>query len=122
MRNHSQNRIARYISTLTASCRAAKVASLVAVCAAGVFGGVGSASAATIYSDDFSGSSSTDLNGTTPDVSTTLAKWVAASSVKADGSFGTTDTDYTATLAFTPEDNKTYALEASIVGLTGITR
>lgn len=68
----------------------------------------------TIFSDDFSGDSS-DLNGTTPDVTPNGEAWVASPLFNSDGS--TEDAAGSATLAFTPEDGLVYTLDASISGL-----
>jgi len=77
-----------------------------------------SANAAVIYSDDFSGSGAAELNGTTPDVTTGGATWVATSNYKADGSF-TLANNATMTLAFTPVDGLVYTLDAQIEDLGG---
>ena len=72
-----------------------------------------SANAAIIYMDDFSGSSTAALHGTTPDVTTNGNTWVANSVYKADGSF-TWAEFATMTLAFTPENGTVYTLDAQI--------
>jgi hypothetical protein len=72
---------------------------------------IGSARAEVIYSDDFSGGSGTDLNGTTPDVTTGGATWTAAAVYKADGSFANGGV---LTLPFTPVDGLIYTLDVSI--------
>ncbi len=79
---------------------------------------VSSANAAVIYSDDFSGSNTDGLNGTTPDVTTGGATWVAASNYKADGSF-TVGNPVNMTLAFTPVDGTVYTLDAQIENVGG---
>jgi hypothetical protein len=71
--------------------------------------------AATIFSDDFSGGSGDPLDGTTPDVTTGGATWVAASIFNADGT--TEDNAGSATLAFTPTSGFIYTLDASFSGL-----
>ena len=48
---------------------------------------VGSADAAQIFFDDFSGGAATELHGTTPDVTPSGESWIARSTFKADGSF-----------------------------------
>jgi len=63
-----------------------------------------------LFQDDFDGTG--PLNGTTPDITTGGAAWVAGSGFGADGTVATTRT--TATLAFTPETNKLYRLQARI--------
>lgn len=79
---------------------------------------VGSANAGQIYFDDFSGSGAADLHGTTPDVTTGGAAWVARSVYKADGSFSW-ESFATMSLAFTPVDGRVYTLDAKIENLTG---
>ena len=76
------------------------------------------ANAGVIFSDDFSGGATVDLNGTTPDVTTGGVTWVATSNYKADGSF-TLDAPATMTLAFTPVDGRVYTLDAQIEDLGG---
>ena len=72
--------------------------------------------AVTIFSDDFSGDGSA-LNGSTPDMTTVGAAWVAAPAFRLDGSI--TPTSGSATLAFTPVDGQIYTLDASLLGVTG---
>ena len=79
---------------------------------------VGSANAGLIYSDDFSGSAAADLNGTTPDITTTGESWVARSVYKADGSFSW-EANAAMSLAFTPADGLVYTLDAKIENVTG---
>ena len=79
---------------------------------------VGSAGAGQIYFDDFSGDANDDLNGTTPDVSTTGATWVARETYKADGSF-TWEAFASMSLAFTPVDGLVYTLDAKFENVTG---
>lgn len=78
----------------------------------------GSASAATLFQDNFDGSSS-DLNGTTPDTTTGGAAWVAETGFNADGTV-TGGGSGSATLAFTPVDGKVYTLDVSF-GATSYT-
>jgi hypothetical protein len=83
-----------------------------------------SANAATIFSDDFSGLATTNLHGTTPDVTTGGATWVAStapSAYKADGS-STTTTEGSMTLAFTPVDGTVYTLDATFENISGSQR
>ena len=80
---------------------------------------IGSAGAAQIYSDDFSGLDADVLNGTTPDVSTTGESWVASPTCMADGSFTTPVAFTTMTLAFTPVDGFVYTLDAQIEDIGG---
>ena len=81
---------------------------------------VGSAHATQIYFDDFSGSAGDDLNGTTPDVSTTGESWIATSpDVKADGSFTSPSNATSMTLAFTPADGFVYTLDVQIENVSG---
>ena len=74
------------------------------------------AKADIIFSDDFDGDTS-DLNGTTPDITTNGAAWVACPAFKKDGSiepnFGS------ATLAYTPVDGFVYTLDVSLRGVVG---
>jgi hypothetical protein len=86
----------------------------VAVVVLGIVGmTVGSANAGQIYFDDFSGGAGTDLNGTTPDVTTGGETWVATSEYKADGTYTGIDTG-PMTLAFTPVDGREYTLDMSV--------
>jgi hypothetical protein len=71
-----------------------------------------------IFSDDFSGDATVDLNGTTPDVTTGGATWVASLDYKADGSFADT-AEGSMSLAFTPVDGKVYTLDATLENLNG---
>jgi len=71
------------------------------------------AQADVLFQDDFNGSGS--LNGTSPDITTGGAAWVAGTAFGADGSVGAIATNKTsATLAFTPEADKVYRLQARI--------
>ena len=74
----------------------------------------------TIYQDDFSGADS-PLNGTTPDVSTTGASWVAAPTFEDDGDSVAGNLGGSATLSFTPVDGSVYTLETSIRDIVGDT-
>jgi hypothetical protein len=76
---------------------------------------ISAANAATIFSHDFSGSSTTNLNGTAVDVGT--GNWVAASVFKQNGAVS--GGSGSATLAFTPQQNTEYQLDARITGVTG---
>jgi hypothetical protein len=67
-----------------------------------------------LFSEDFEGDGS-DLNETTPDVTTDDANWVAAPIFTADGTTG--NSAGSATLAFTPVDGLIYTLDASISDL-----
>jgi hypothetical protein len=84
--------------------------------------GISQASAAVIYSDSFSGSSATELNGSTPSITTGGATWIASGEWLADGSVSTTfvspevNTDVVAYLPFTPTSGNIY--ELSLTGLT----
>ena len=72
-----------------------------------------SANAGVIYFDDFDGSGTSGLDGTTPDVTTGGATWTAAAVFKADGFFVNANYNLM-TLAFTPDDGLVYTLDASI--------
>ena len=72
--------------------------------------------ATVIYSDDFSGGTG-DINGTTPDVSTTGAAWVSAPVFNQDGSLDSGPGSMT--LALTPDNDFIYTLDASLRGVTG---
>ena len=65
----------------------------------------------TIYLDDFSGTTVTQLHGTTPDVGGTA--WAAHSGFKADGTFGV-NAQKGAFLPFAPAANSKYILEATM--------
>jgi autotransporter-associated beta strand protein len=69
----------------------------------------------TIYSDDFSGLSTSPLNGTTPDVTADDATWVAGNGLRANGS---TTAVYTAALPFQPQPNRIYNLSAILNSLS----
>lgn len=73
-----------------------------------------SASAAVIFSDDFSGDSS-DLNGASPDVGSST--WVASNVFNRDGSID--PNPGSATLAFTPSNGNVYRLDTSLSGVSG---
>jgi hypothetical protein len=93
---------------------------LVAAVAGLVLAMAGTANAALLFYDDFSGDAGTDLNGTTPDVTTGGATWVATSpDVKADGSFTSPSNVTSMTLAFTPANGTVYTLDAQIEDLGG---
>ena len=75
-----------------------------------------------LFSDNFDGSSG-DIHGTTPDVTTAAATWVAAEQFDADGlivdSTGGGIRGGSATLAFTPFNGLIYTLDASFTGVSG---
>lgn len=69
------------------------------------------ATAATvIYQDDFSGGSTTDLNGLAPDVRPGAEVWAANPLFKADGLVGPGANDASAWLPFTPQAGNIYTL------------
>ncbi len=71
----------------------------------------------TLYYDNFDGASGTDLDGTTPDITTGGNVWDAGLSVDADGYYsalGSSGTMFTAVLPFTPIIGAVYELSASI--------
>ncbi|MEZ5302010.1 MAG: PEP-CTERM sorting domain-containing protein [Verrucomicrobiales bacterium] len=70
---------------------------------------------AVIFSDDFSGTGGTDLNGSLPDVTTGGAAWVAAPVFNQDGEID--PGPGSATLAFTPANGLIYTLDVSMTGL-----
>lgn len=74
---------------------------------------VGSAHGATLFEDNFDGGGG-DLNGTTPDVTTAAATWVAPGTWNADGTVTGTSSGGSATLAFTPVDGLIYTLDVSL--------
>jgi hypothetical protein len=90
--------------------RAAAVVALLAMAV------VGQAGMKIIYSDDFSGSATDPLNGTTPDISANRDIWQAGSYVHANGSYGdgVTGHMWTATLPWTPVAGTMYELEAKV--------
>ena len=61
---------------------------------------VGPLSAAVLFQDDFSGSGSTNLNGTTPDITQGTTTWVADTEYKADGTGTATATTNTSIRAY----------------------
>jgi hypothetical protein len=69
-----------------------------------------------LFSNDFGGDIS-DLDGTTPDVTTGGAAWVASPNFNQDGSID--EGAGSATLAFTPFNDLVYTLEASLRGVSG---
>ncbi len=89
----------------------------VVVCAAGA------AQGAVLFSDDFSGSSSDNLNGATPDVTTGGATWAANTVMKADGSFTGSDSTAEALLAINGglaiESGYIYTLQATLTTSSG---
>ena len=73
----------------------------------------------TIYADDFSGDSATDLNGLAPDTAPDSETWASsttASAWKADGSIAGNagSTWRNAFLPFAPENNKAYTLSLDV--------
>jgi hypothetical protein len=74
------------------------------------------AAAEILFSDDFSGDGS-DLNDSTPNVTTGGATWVACPAFKRDGLI--TPSSGSATLAFSPVDGEVYTLDLSLSGVTG---
>jgi hypothetical protein len=70
-----------------------------------------------LFSHAFGGDS-TDLNGTSPDVTTGSANWIASAEFNQDGTTG--DGPGSATLAFTPFNGLVYTLEASYSGLSAL--
>jgi hypothetical protein len=84
-------------------------------------GNYASAQCGVIYYDDFNGSGSTDLNGTTPDITTNDATWQAfcvnGSYVYADGSYGgLAGKSFIAALPspFIPDIGAVYELSATV--------
>lgn len=65
-----------------------------------------------IFTEDFAGDDTTELNESTPDTTTNGAAWVSSSNFKTDGSFG--GSAGSATLAFSPVDGLIYQLDASV--------
>ena len=97
------------------SSLAAKAA--IAVAAVAALGLLAStASASTIYSDSFPGSSSVTLNGTTPATDATGATWTADTAWSASGSVdeSTTSGAWNAYLPFTPASGQIYTLSEGI--------
>ena len=77
----------------------------------------GSAQAAIIYFDDFSGSGAANLHGTTPDITPTGTEtWTAHSTFKADGYNAEWWNGYReATLPFTPSSGWVYTLSLGVL-------
>lgn len=75
-----------------------------------------SASAVTLYFDDFSGSSGDSLIGTTPDTTVGANTWTGSSVWRADGSFNyiSDQTVKSAVLSFTPVAGNIYTLSANV--------
>jgi hypothetical protein len=107
---------------MNARCRGLALAGAIGV---GLWAAAGSASGQVIYSDDFSGSSATDLAGTAPDVRPGAETWAlgtgdsgtAAVRWKADGSvLGSTTGggNATAILPFTPVAGNIYELSVEL--------
>jgi hypothetical protein len=96
-----------------------------------VFAGLALATASaqtTLFSDNFDGDPATSLNGTTPDITTVGATWVAMNGtdsfgrIYADGDIQITGgasatRGGSATLAFTPQNGFIYTLDMSATGL-----
>jgi hypothetical protein len=83
------------------------------------------AQSTTIYGDDFPGSSSNLLNGTSPAIESgsfggsASATWSAADYFNADGSVAASGGFSSAVLAFTPEAGNIYTLSADINNTSG---
>lgn len=79
---------------------------------------VGNSHAETaLYSDDFSGDGSTQLNGTKPGTTMAGNSWIAHENWKADGSIAPATSsfwDHSAFLPFVPESGKIYTLSATL--------
>jgi hypothetical protein len=74
-----------------------------------------------LYSDDFSGDGTANLNSTTPDTTIGTNTWSANTNIKDDGSVAalTTNSDRAAGLAFTPTVGNVYTLSATLAAPTG---
>lgn len=88
---------------------------LIVACAASV----NAETITTIYQDDFSGSSTAGLAGTTPDTTTGGATWISSSYISANGAINNTSTNTltgnsNAYLAFTPVAGHIYTLSADL--------
>lgn len=81
----------------------------------------GTASATTIYSDSFPGSSSSPLNGTSPATDATGATWTAFSLWNADGSVNVPNNSgsVNAYLPFTPTSGRVYTLTLGMDATSG---
>jgi hypothetical protein len=87
---------------------------------AGLALAAGSAQAAVIYNETFSGLGTTDLNGTEPDDTTGANTWAASTNWNKDGSVDASGAnDDNAFLAFTPVAGKIYTLTATLTQPTG---
>jgi len=76
----------------------------------------GSAQAAIIYSDDFSGSGAANLHGTTPDITPGGETWTAHTTFKADGYNAEWWNGYReATLPFIPASGWVYTLSLGVL-------
>lgn len=82
---------------------------------------VNQVAAEIIYYDDFNGTG--NLNGTTPDITTGGAVWVAGDDFDADGTITYDDDSYgdSAYLPFVPEDGYIYTLSATLNATVGRT-
>ncbi len=101
--------------SISRSCSfaAAALAAMVAV------GLAGTASASVIYSDNFPGSSTAALDGTSPATDATAATWSAPLALSsggwaANGSTTNTSTNADALLSFTPVSGNVYTLSATL--------
>ncbi len=104
-------------STISRGCSLA-AATLAAVACIGL---ASTASASTIYSDSFPGSSSATLNGTTPATDTTGATWTADTAWNADGSLNASIVNnYKAYLPFAPANGQIYTLSEGINATSNI--
>jgi hypothetical protein len=73
-----------------------------------------------LYSDDFSGDGTANLNSTTPDTTIGTNTWTANTNIKDDGSAAAVaSADAAAGLAFTPTVGKIYTLSATLAAPTG---
>jgi len=83
----------------------------------GLFATLGLAMASaqtTIYSDDFSGSSATDLHAEAPDIRPGSETWSASTLWKSDGTVGSAPVGANAFLPFTPVAGRIYTLSATV--------
>ncbi len=104
-------------SSVSRGCSLA-AATLAAVACIGL---ASTASASTIYSDSFPGSSSATLNGTTPATDTTGATWTADTAWNADGSLNASIVNnYKAYLPFAPANGQIYTLSEGINATSNI--
>ncbi|MHB1158148.1 MAG: hypothetical protein ACYC26_15080 [Phycisphaerales bacterium] len=85
---------------------------------AAAIGIAASSHATVIYSDDFSGLSTANLNATTPDTRPGAETWIAHTPWKADGSIAPGGPTAFAYLPFTPQTGNLYSLQLTITTLT----